>query len=250
MRPRRRRGLLLLSLALVSGGLAASQVRERERSVEAKVGPVVPVVVAARDISPDEPLRRADMAVERVPARFVPPDALGAPERLAGARPAVPVVAGAYLTAGLLQGTTPAGEGPLRPGERAVEVAVAGGAISPAVAGGAISPAVAGGGGLAPPGSRVDVVVSTRPHDGGGRTFVALENVALLGLRSIGGGGVPPDQAMDQPAATALATLRVTARQAVYLTAAQTFAHEIRLLARPPGDGRRTGPLVFTEGDL
>jgi pilus assembly protein CpaB len=260
MRPRRRRGLLLLSLALVSGGLAASQVRERERSVEAKVGPVVPVVVAARDISPDEPLRRADMAVERVPARFVPPDALGAPDRLAGARPAVPVVAGAYLTAGLLQGTTPAGEGPLRPGERAVEVAVAGGGIGLAAPAGGVSPDVAAGGlspdvaagaaGLAPPGSRVDVLVSTRPQDGAGRTFVALENVALLDLRPIGGGGVSADQAMDQPAATALATLRVTARQAVYLTAAETFAHEIRLLARPPGDRRRTGPLAFAEGEL
>jgi pilus assembly protein CpaB len=258
MRPRRRRGLLLLSLAVASGGLAASQVRERERSVEAKVGPLVPVVVAARDIPPDEPLRPADLAVERVPARFVPPDALGAPDRLAGARAAVPVAAGGYLTAGVLQGAASAGQGPLRPGERAVEIAVAGGGlgvaamddgISTGVAGGGISPA-AGGAGLAPPGSRVDIVVSTRPHDGAGRTFVALENVALLDLRPIGGGGVPADQAMDQPAATAVAMLRVTTRQAVYLTAAETFAHEIRLLARPPGDGRRTGPLVFTEGDL
>src|SRR5918999_5179649 len=143
MRPRRRRGLLLLSLAVASGGLAASQVRERERSVDAKVGPLVPVVVAARDIPPDEPLRRADLGVERVPARFVPPDALGASARLAGARSAVAVTAGSYITAGLLQGAGAAGEGPLKPGERAVEVAVSGGAST---AGGA-------GGGGAPPGA-------------------------------------------------------------------------------------------------
>ena len=30
--------------------------------------------------------------------------------------------------------------------------------------------------------------------------------------------------------------LRVTLRQAVYLTAADNFGREIRLLARPPGD--------------
>ena len=242
MRPRRRRGLLLLSLALASGGLAASQVRERERSVDAKVGPLVPVVVAARDLPPDEPLRPADMAVERVPARFIPPDALGAPARLAGARPAVPVAAGAYITAALLQGATAAAEGPLRPGERAVEVAVAGGA---AIAGGATAALP-----LAGPGSRVDVVVSTQQHDGAGRTFVALENVALLDLRPLGGAGVPVDEAMDQPAATAMATLRVTARQAVYLTAAETFAHEVRLLIRPPGDRRATGPVSVSEGEL
>ena len=232
MRPRRRRGLLLLSLALASGGLAASQVRERERSVDAKVGPLVPVVVAARDIRPDEALRPADLAVERVPARFVPPDALGAPARLAGARAAVPVVEGAYVTTAVLQGAAASAEGPLRAGERAVEIAVAGGGI-----------------GLAPPGSRVDVLVSIRPHDGAGRTFVALENVALLDMRPIGG-GVPGDQAMDQPAATAVATLRVTARQAVYLTAAETFAHEVRLLARPSGDRRRNGPVAVSEDQL
>jgi pilus assembly protein CpaB len=242
MRPRRRRGLLLLSLALASGGLAASQVRERERSVDAKVGPLVPVVVATRDIPPDEPLRAADMAVERVPARYIPPDALGAPARLAGARPAVPVAAGAYVTASLLQGAPAAAEGPLKPGERAIELAVAGGGPALTAPGGALA--------LAGPGSRVDVLVSTQRHDGAGRTFVALEDVALLDLRASGGGGLPSEETMEQPAATAVATLRVTARQAVYLTAAESFAHEIRLLTRPPGDRRRTGPVAVTEADL
>jgi pilus assembly protein CpaB len=232
MRPRRRRGLLLLALAVASGGLAASQVRERERRVDAKVGPLVPVVVAARELPPDEPLRPADMTIERVPARYVPPDALGAPARLAGARPAVPVAAGAYITAGLLQGAAAAAEGPLRPGERAVEVAVSGGVSS-----------------VSGPGSRVDVLVSTQHHDGAGRTYVALENVVLLDLRPMGG-GAPIDEAMDQPTATAVATLRVTARQAVYLTAAATFAHEVRLLTRPPGDRRRTGNVAVSESEL
>jgi pilus assembly protein CpaB len=234
MRPRRRRGLLLLSLAVASGGLAASQVRERERSVDARVGPLVPVVVAQRDIEPDEPLEPRDMAVRRVPARYVPPDALGGPGALAGARAAVPVAAGSYLTTGLLQGSTTSGEGPLQPGERALELTVGGGA------------ALA----LAGPGSRVDVLVSTQTHEGAGRTFIALQNVALLDLRPAPGGELTAAQPGETPSATALATLRVTARQAVYLTAADSFAHEIRLLTRPPGDRRRTGPLEFGEGDL
>jgi pilus assembly protein CpaB len=82
------------------------------------------------------------------------------------------------------------------------------------------------------PGSRVDVVVSTQPATGGGRTFVALEDVELLGLQG------------------ALATLRVTARQAVYLTAAVNFAKEIRLLLRPPGDRRRIGGAAVGESGL
>jgi pilus assembly protein CpaB len=220
MKPRRRRGLLLLSLAVASGGLAASQVRERERTVEEKVGPLVPVVVARRDIPADERLRPDDLAVQHVPARFVPPDALGAPGRLAGARPAVPVAAGGYITAGLLQGAPAGGGTPLRPGERAVEIAVRGG--------GALA--------LAGPGSRVDVLVSSQPHDGAGRTFVAFEDVALLDLR--------------QASHAARATLRVTLRQAVYLTAAESFGREVRLLVRPPGDRRPAGPLAVAESQL
>jgi pilus assembly protein CpaB len=234
MKPRRRRGLLLLSLAVASGGLAASQVRERERSVAAKVGPLVPVVVARHEIPPDEPLRSEDLAVERVPARYVPPDALGAPSRLEGARVAVPVAPGAYLTAGLLQGAPRDADGPLRPGERAVEIAVGGGS------------ALA----LAGPGARVDVLVSTQAHEGAGRTFVALEDVVLLDLRPVTGDGYSAEEQVEGPPATALATLRVTLRQAVYLTAAESFGREVRLLVRPPGDRRSEGPVAVAEGQL
>ena len=44
-------------------------------------------------------------------------------------------------------------------------------------------------------------------------------------------------------AGTATATLRVRLKQAVYLTAAQNFARETRLLPRAPGDRRRAGRL-------
>jgi pilus assembly protein CpaB len=110
---------------------------------------------------------------------------------------------------------------------------------------------VAGGGlALAAPGSRVDVLVSTQRHDGAGRTFVALEDVMLLDLRPSGAPDLGSEETLETPGATALATLRVTTRQAVYLTAAETFAHEIRLLTRPPGDRRRTGPVAVSEGEL
>lgn len=234
MRARRRRGLLLLLLALTCGGLAAAQVRERERKVEARVGPLAGVVVAARDIAPGDRLAPGDLAVRRVPARFVPPDALGAPGRLAGARAAVAVSAGSYVTAGLLEGAGAAEGGPLRPGERALEVAVTGGA------------ALAGAGA----GSRVDVLVSTQRQEGAGRTFVALEAVEVLELRASGSSGLSAEDSGEAPSPTALATLRVSLRQAVYLAAAENFGHELRLLMRPPGDDRRAGALSVSEGEL
>jgi pilus assembly protein CpaB len=233
---RRRRGLLLLSLALASGGLAASQVRERERSVEERVGPLVPVLVAARDLPADSRLSARSLRVRRVPSRFVPPDALGSEARLAGARTALAVAAGSYLTAGHFQGAADAGgrDGALGRGERAVEVGIAGGNAAAEVA----------------PGARVDVVVSTEPGGGGGRTFVALTDVEVLSLREDPNGGAygsAEDDAVE--GAAGRATLRVTLSQAVYLTAADNFGREIRLLVRPPGDRTRAAPAV-SAGDL
>jgi pilus assembly protein CpaB len=51
-------------------------------------------------------------------------------------------------------------------------------------------------------------------------------------------------------ATSAVATLRTTLRQAVYLTAAQSYAREIRLLPRPPGDRRRVGRATVGADDL
>jgi pilus assembly protein CpaB len=217
VKARRRRGLLLLCVALACGGLAAAQVAERERSVEARVGPLVPVVVAKRDLDAGDRLRADALALKRVPARFVPPDALGSAAQLAGARTEVPVSAGGYVTAALLDagGAVEGGDGLAR-GERTVEVGVSGSATPPA------------------PGARVDVIVSTEAGAGGGRTFVALADVELLALRADADGYSDPDAEAAAP--SALATLRVTLRQAVYLTAADNFGREIRLLARPAGD--------------
>jgi pilus assembly protein CpaB len=234
MRGRRRRGLILLALALASGGLAATQVRQRERDVEAKVGPLVPVIVAARDLAPDEPVAGRDLAVERVPARFVPPDALGSPDELAGARTAVPVTSGSYLTAGLLQGAGRGEGGSLLPGQRALEIGVSGGAALTGVA----------------PGARVDVVLSTQSGEGSGRTFVALEDVELLGLRESGADGFAAEPDTGSAPDSALATLRVTLRQAVYLAAADNFGHELRLLVRPPEDRRSAAGYAVAEGEL
>ena len=233
MRARRRRGLLLLAVALAAGGLAASQVRQREQDVQARVGPLVEVLVAARDIPADGRVPARAIEVERVPARYVAPGSLGSGADLAGARAAVPIAAGSYLTAAHFAGAGPAAgqDRSLGRGERSVDVGVTG----------------TSGLGQAGAGARVDVVVSTEASgsDGaGGHSFVALADVELLALRDAGmaspygSGGETADEAAA--ADNAVATLRVTLRQAVYLTAADNFGREIRLLVRPPGDRSRT----------
>jgi pilus assembly protein CpaB len=102
--------------------------------------------------------------------------------------------------------------------------------------------AVAAGADLAAagPGARVDVLVTSDRGAGHGKTYLALADVELLGARAGGadsaGAGASGSGASAR--ATAVATLRVTLREAVLLTAAQSFAREIRLLVRPPGEPR------------
>ena len=213
MTARRRRGLLLLSFALASGGLAASEVREREREIAEQVGEPVRVLVAARDIRAGARVRRDALALREVPARFVPADALASTAGVVGARTAGPVVAGAYVTPATLAlpDAGERGEGAARPGMRDVTVVVAGGSALAGMA----------------PGQPVDVLVSTEPGAGAGRTELALAGVELVRV----GEAAPTAEGTG-----VLVTLRVSLRQAVYITAADNFAREIRLLARPPGD--------------
>ncbi len=212
---------MLVSLSLACGGLAASHVHDLERDVKTRVGAEVPVVVTARDMAPGAVMRRGTLRLARVPARYVPPDGLASVAEAAGLRSATALPRGSYVTVSRLRDErAERSPGALRRGERAVEVGVAGGA------------SLAG----APPGSRVDVLVSSEPGGGAGRTVVALESVELLGLRESGG--------------RSRATLRVTLRQAAYLTAAENFASEVRLLLRPAGERGRSGPVAVGAGDL
>ncbi len=231
--PRRRRAVVMLALALACGGLAASEVSSSVQEVESRVGPPVPVVVASEDIRAGTSLRHEEvqrsLTITEVPERFVPPDALAAPEDALGLRTAVSVSAGGYVTVGHLEtGVTDGSRGPLlAPGERVTEVVVAGG------------DAVAAAG----PGVRVDVLITTG-EGAAGRTYVALEDVELLGIQPGG------DAGGELGAGGSIASLRVTVEQAVRLTAAQNFAREIRLLARSPTDRKQLGPTSVAAGEL
>ena len=237
-RSRRRRGVVLLCLSVACGGLAASQVRSRAQRIEAQVGQLVPVLVAREELSLGTRLgsktASRSLTVRQVPQRFVPADSLSSTEEAVGLRTAAPVPAGSYVTAAHLRlgdGGEPGGAAPGR-GQRAVDLSVAGGEALSAAAGQQ---------------AKVDVLVTTDPGSASGRTYVALEDVELLGLRPAGGaqGGGAEGAGGDT-----VATLLVTARQAVFLTSAQNFAREIRLLLRPPGDRRRLGPSSVEAGAL
>lgn len=222
---RRRRAFVLLGLALVCGWVAASDVRGTERRARARLGPLATAVIAKQDLAAGKPIAATQLGLRTVPARFLPPDALTSPGDAVGLRAAIGVPRGGYVTASQLGdgGTTDEAASPrLAPGERAAAVTAAGSA-----------------GALGAPGSRVDVLVTTGAHgDVHGRTYLAIQNVQLLAVKP----GADADHLT--------ATLRVNVRQAVYLTAAQNFAQEVRLLPRPSGDRGGVGRLSIAGSQL
>ncbi len=226
---RRLRSLALIACAAVCGSLAAAEVRASIERVERRVGPAVPVVVAREDIEAGTALQAdsAPLAIREVPGDFVPPDSLPSIEDAVGAVTAREVPAGSYLTAAHLEAVAP-GPSQATPGERVVEVPIVG-----------AGPLRAAG-----PGTRVDVLITSEGRDGGvGDTRLALESVELVELSREGRGNEGPGLVP----AHGHASLLVTGRQALMLTAAANFAREIRLLQRPPGDGRRLGALSSRE---
>lgn len=229
-RARRRRALVLGGLALVLGGLAAADMAGRERALRAQVGEPVPVLVARTAIEAGAPMRPADLAIRRVPARYAPRGALRSPAEAAGLRAAVAIAPESEVLAGMVDDGRGAGQvgAPVRRGERIAEVVAAGSAE------------------FVQPGARVDVLVTREDRAGGGGTVLALQDVEVLGAQA----APPAGDAGAGAAERVAASLRVSLRQAVYLAAAQSFAREVRLLPRAPADRRRATTAVETGADL
>jgi pilus assembly protein CpaB len=168
--------------------------------------------------------------VRQVPARYAPAGAYRSPREVAGLRAAVPIPAGRDLDPALVgDGTdSPATGGPaLRTGERVAQL----------VAVGAPDAITAG--------VRVDVLV-TREGSGGGSTKLALEDVEVLAAAPAPGDGGSEGAGLPR----VVVELRVSVRQAVYLTAAQSFARELRVLPRAAHDRRRGAQGLRVDGGL
>ena len=161
----------MLGASALCAGLAVSAVDRYAGEIESHVGPLVPVVVAARDIPRGgvitPAVASASLAARQVPQRFAPPRALSAPGRAVGLQASSDIAAGDYV-----------GVSQLRPARRArtararwtgdarlVEVAVAGTRT--------MSPVLR-------PGARVDVLITT--DRGAPRTFLALQRMPVVGF--------------------------------------------------------------------
>jgi Flp pilus assembly protein CpaB len=200
-------------LAAIAAGAIADGYGD---SVARGYGALRPVVVAAAPLPAGKALApgvaEKDLEVRQVPTRFVPVGALPDPVEALGLEPTAAIPSGAYLLAAQLRPPRSEVPGPrLGAGRRPVQIAVSG------------AEALAAGGG-SPVGSRVDVVVTTEPRDGGvGHTYVAAAGVPLLGL------GASPE---GDATGTAEATLGLTRSQALRLIAAESYARQVTVMPR------------------
>ena len=212
---RRRRAVLFLLAALICALLAAIVAGRYRSRVEARYGPLRPVVVATAELPAGEaiPAERAGatLTIRRIPSSFIPPGALVSRAEAVGRAPGATIPAGSYVLGAQLDVPRPSGAPApgFSSGLRPVEVSVAG------------AEALTIGEG-SPEGSRVDVVVSRQAGLGRSATArIAATGVRLLALSS------PAD-----PGEGWSATLAVTEQQALALIGAQSAGREIRLLPR------------------
>jgi pilus assembly protein CpaB len=227
----------MLGAAAVCAGLAVSAVDRYAGEVEARVGPLVPVVVATGDIPRGRTVTRrvaATLLAERlVPRRFAPPAALRSRADAVGFEAAATVAVGDYVGGSQLRPPSgPVGRQARWSGDaRIVEVAVAGTHTMSEVL---------------RAGSVVDVLITTERDRSAPRTFLALQRVPVVGFEPRASSSVPG----DDRAPDGRVTLRATLRQAVLLTAADNFAREIRVVPRAMGDQRRLMPISISASGL
>jgi pilus assembly protein CpaB len=239
-----RRAAAMLGASAICAGLAVSAVDRYAGDIESHVGPLVPVVVAARDIPRGTAITpavaSASLAERQVPQRFAPPGALAARAEVVGLEAASAMKAGDYV--GVSQLRSPAGKSLGGSGARGSRAGSSGDArlVEVAVAGARTLPQVLRAG------AKVDVLITTDRGRAGPRTFVALQRMPVVGFESGGPGSLGDESRV----ADGRVTLRATLRQAVLLTAADNFAREVRVVPRAPGDTRRLGPVSIAASGL
>ncbi len=215
--PRRRAGLWLVLAGVV--GLAAAAM-----TLQAAGGPsdTGRIVVAREGLTPglliDSAVAASALTVVSVPEGAALPGLLDDPVEALGRRVAVPVAPGEPITQAALGGAPGAGPAPLEVGQRAVPVPLA---------------AAGGGGAGLVVGARVDVVASSGEGPAG-RTRVVVADAQVLAVAAAA--------SPDGLATGGEALLRVTAQQALRITAALNFAREVRLLVRPPQESGLPAP--------
>ncbi|MDQ8045454.1 MAG: SAF domain-containing protein [Solirubrobacteraceae bacterium] len=206
-----RRAAVFAALAVALGLVAVRGVAEREHRLATAIGPIARIVVLARDVPGDHPLRADDLAYRQVPLRWVAPTTIGDATQGVGLRTAVALDRGTPLLAAVLTSPSQKADDALQSGDRVIEL-VAAGSVR-----------------LVRAGTRVDVVRTVEKGDGGHATTVVADSVDVIDVRAA-------EDAAGDGASQVDVTLRVSTRDALKLAAAQDGGGSLRLLPRAAWD--------------
>ena len=236
MNPRQRRGLLLLVLSglglLAVFVLVASYVSD----VRTEVDPKIKLLALSKPVKAFESVPDGAVTEITMPKRWAPPTALRSRAQLVG------MVAGTDLTAdSVLQKGMLVAPPELAPGQREVAILV---------------DAETGVAGKLGPDSVVDIVGtfagdSERGISPRSTVVVPAARIIAVGQTQLKGGrGV--QQAEADPQEVVPVTFALTPKQQLAVTHAESFAQEVRLALRRPGDiaPLKKGEKLYTRPDL
>jgi pilus assembly protein CpaB len=217
--PRQRRAVLLLALAAAGLIGVFALVANYVSDVETQVGPKVTVLELTRPAKKNEAIDDSMVVEKRVPSRWAPGAALDRTQ-------IVGLVAGSDLARNsVLQEGMLIPPPDLNEGEREVAILV---------------DASTGVAGKIEPGRIVDVIAAF-PGDQDGkrpnRSIVVVSGAKVLAVgapRLKGGNGA--QEAQQDPQEVVPVTFALTPKQQLQVTEAESFAQEVRLALRRPGD--------------
>jgi pilus assembly protein CpaB len=213
--PRQRRAVLLLILSFVGLVVVFVLVSGYVSDVRKEVDPKVTVLALRKD-APAFKAVTSDMVQEkRIPERYAPKTALRDPSQIVGFQPATELTAGSILQDGML-----AAQPSLQEGQRELAILV---------------DAETGVAGKVTSGSIVDIIATYTGNDTVRNTaevVVPQARIIDVGQTRVKGGG----QDQPDPQQVVPVTFALTPKQALEVQYAESYADEVRLALRRPGD--------------
>lgn len=227
MNPTQRRGVLLISVAVIGAIGVFVLVSNYVSDVRSQLGPTVSVVVAAEDLPPLASPQAEQLTTVEMPQRWVPPNALRNTEVIANQIAATTIPTNTILSEGMFI-DRPA----LEPGEREIAILV---------------DAETGVGGKITPGARVDIFATfagveateaTPAIPASSRVVVQLAEVIEVGSPfDVNEDGEPIDGGAGFGSSQQVpVTFRLSVEDANRVLYVESFAASLRLALRSPLD--------------
>lgn len=218
MNPRQRRAVLLLALSVVGLIAVFALVAGYVSDVRSEVDPKITVLALSRDAPADQAITDDMVSTKQIPARYAPATALRDRGQIIGLVPATRLTRGSILQEGMLT-SAPA----LQTGQRELAILV---------------DAQTGVAGKLTPGAIVDIIGtfggdSNRNIPASSEVVVPAARVIDVGESRLKGGGTDQTQNPEQVVPV---TFGLTPKEALNVTYAESFADEVRLALRRPGD--------------